>query len=322
MPEITYESIKPLIAKEEVQGGMMACTFQCPASGHQVDASAAIQRSQSAASRVGDRAKQTVKHSLLFQARNALSRAIGGLLGHGMLGQVGRGVAFSAATEATRSRGAAQVSFSDAEKQAAVVAAFHSVAAKFVWDGKNRRWLSAQAAGDLLTDFARQMQAAPVTQQYDVGVLARMLAEIANADGNIGQGEKDFLAGFVPPEVGSVDALVSKPPLSKIELDEAAAGPSRETMLMMAWALALTDEDLAQEELSRLAAQAEGLGIATDRADELKKHAQLFVVDQALEAAGGAGDARDQVMALAQKIGLNPEEAERAEVKFRKRMGQ
>lgn len=325
MPEITYESLKSLIAREEAQGSTMLCTFRCPASQTEVEARAQMRKAPGAMGRVASRAKETVKRGLFFQARSALSRAIGGLLGHGMAGQMGRSVVHSAATEATRGSGAAQVTFSAAEKQSAVVAAFQSVASRFAWDADNSRWISAQLAGDVLTDFARQLEAAPVTQQYDVGVLARMLAEIANADGNIGDDEKGFLAGFVPPDAGTVDDLLATPPLSKVELEEAAAGAPRETMLMVAWALALTDEDLADEEQARLAAHAEGLGIGADRAAELKRFAQVFVVDQAVEAAYAGGQAgaevRQQVLGLAQKIGLSADDAERVEVKYRKRTG-
>lgn len=325
MPEITYESVQPLLASQQVQGGMIVCTFRCPESGVSVEARAHIQKTTSAAGRVAQRAKQTAKHTLLFQARSALSRAVGGLLGHGLAGQIGRGVAHSAATEATRGSGTAAVTFSDAEKQAAVVAAFQSVAAQFAWDAKGGRWISAKLAGDVLTDFARQLDAAPVAQKYDLGVLARMLAEIANADGQIGDEEKGFLADFVPADVGSVDALLARPPLSKVELDETSAGAARETMLMVAWALALTDEDLADAEQARLAALAQGLGIADDRAAELQRYAQLFVVAQAIEAAYAAGAAdpaaRQQILDLATKIGLDADDAERAEIKYRKRAG-
>ena len=324
MPELTYESVQPLIAKEEVQGGAMVCTFKCPASDFSIDARATIQKEHAAVDRITARAKQSAKSSLLYQARNALSMAVGGLLGRGMLGRVGRGVAYSAASEATRGHGGpGAVTYSDAEKQAAVVVAFQTVASRFAWDAKNGRWISAQAAGEVLTDFTRQLDAAPVAQQYDVGVLARMLAEIANADGNIGDDEKGFLASFVPPGAGTVDDLLARPALSKVELDETAAGASRETMVMLAWALALTDKDLAAEEQARLAAHAEGLGIAADRAAELKRYAQLFVVDQAIEAAYAAGqaDVRQQAIGLAQKIGLDTDAAERAEIRYRKRAG-
>jgi len=325
MPEITYESIKPLIEREEVQGSTMSCTFRCPASDVSVEATAAIRRERGAAGQVADRAARSVKTTLLFRARSALSRAIGGILGYGVAGQLGRGVATAAADQAVRGAGSGQPSFSEADRQAAVVAAFQTVASRFVWDPAQGRWIAAQLAGEALTDFAAQLDAAPVAQPYDRGVLARMLVEIANADGNIADEEKAFLADFVPPDLGSVDGLLARAPLSKVELDETAQGRSRETLLMVAWALALTDEDLAEAEQDRLAELAAGLGIAEARADELKRYAQLFIIDQALAAAyaGGQADAsvRQQVIALAERIGLDPEAAERAEIRYRKRTG-
>lgn len=325
MAEITYESIKPLIAKEEVHGSTMVCTFRCPESGFEVEARAPLHKKQTAGSRVASRAKDTVKRNLLFQARTALSRAIGGILGRGTLGQMGRSVGHSAVTEATRGGGSSEVSYSDAEKREAVVDAFQTVSSRFAYDAENERWISAQLAGDVLTDFARQLDDAPVNQTYDQGVLARMLAEVANADGTIGEDEKGFLGGFVPPDLGSVDDLLAKPALSTVELDETSAGEPRETMLMIAWALALTDEDLAEAEQARLGQLAEGLGIPPERADELKHHAQVFIIDQAVEAAcdSGQDDAqvREQVLELADKIGLDRESAERAEIKYRKRVG-
>ena len=325
MPEITYESIKPLIAKEELQGSTMRCTFKCPVSDFSVDASGQCRQERSVAGQVAAGAARSAKASLMWSLRGAVAGAVGRLLGSGIAGQVGRQAAYSATQGMTRSAMSSQVSYSEAQKQAAVVEAFKQVSSSFMWDARNSRWISTKAGGEAVTDFARQLESAPITQRYDAGVLARMLTEIANADGQIGEEEKSFLAGFVPPEAGSVDDLLKKSPLSKVELEECALGNARETMLMLAWALALTDEDLADEERARLAAHADGLGIAPARAGELKKHAQVFVVDKAIEAAyaGGEADAeaRKEITDLAARIGLAPEEAERAEVRYRKRLG-
>ena len=328
MPEITYETIKPLLAKEEERGGEMACTFTCPVSGVSVDASGAMHKAESAVGRVADQMKQSVKRSLFYSIRNAVTNAVGDLLGGGTAGRIGRQAAYSATGEAERRGSAgsgAGPSFSEAEKQAAVVEAFNKVAAQFVWDAENDRWIAAKLRAEMATEFSRQMDAAPITQIYDHGVLARMLTEIASADGKIGDDERAFLEGFAPAGTETVDELAKKPPLSNVELDEATKGEARETMLMLAWALALTDESLAEEELARLDAYAEGLGIGTDRAAELKRCAQVHIVDQAIAGGYAAGHDQAQVKAhaleLAGQIGLDPEEAERAEVKYRKRVG-
>lgn len=96
-------------------------------------------------------------------------------------------------------------------------------------------------------------------------------------------------------------------------------------MLMVAWAVALTDEDLSPQEELRLAEYAAGLGIAPAQAVKLKLAAQVYLVDQALSRAYPGGQ-RDQalhaeVMSMAQRIGLDATDAERVDIRFRKRYG-
>jgi uncharacterized tellurite resistance protein B-like protein len=216
-------------------------------------------------------------------------------------------------------------SFSDDEKQAAVVQAFQNVASQFVWDGKNSQWISASAAADLLTDFAAQLNSAPVAQKYDRGVLSRMLVETAMADGQLAEEEKTFLSGFTSAETGTIDALIDRPPLSAAELAECSSGPVRETMLMIAWGLACTDKDLAEAETRRLSELAHGLQIDEAKAQELRSFAVKFVVDQAVENAYPDGKldtaAQAEVYLYAEQLGLDRGEAERVEIRYRKRNG-
>jgi len=142
MAELTYESIKPLIVKEEVQGSSMYCTFKCPVSGYRVDATASIQRAAGAARNVADSVKQSVKYSVMWQIRMAIYNFVRSLLGGGVAGQVGSQAAY-AATSSIGSGSYQSTSYNAAEKQAAVVAAFQSVASNFKWDEAGRRWTHA-----------------------------------------------------------------------------------------------------------------------------------------------------------------------------------
>jgi len=144
MPEITYESIKPLIAKEELQGNAMSCTFKCPVSGTSVDASAAIQQNRSVGRNVAGEVKRSVKRSLFWQLQMVVSRFIGRLLGGGTGGYIAQQAAYSAMSATGGSRMSTSVSYSDAEKRAAVVAAFQQVAEKFKWDEAAGRWVAAE----------------------------------------------------------------------------------------------------------------------------------------------------------------------------------
>jgi hypothetical protein len=311
-----------LIVQEEVRGRSVYCTFRCPVSGLTINASAAIELN--AGQQVADRAQKTLKRRMLSTARSAVSRTITGALGHNLLGQLGRDLTNTASMEVTRK--VAQSSFTPAMRQAAVVAAFERVADRFVWDKAQRRWIAATASTESLTDFDRQAQAAPITQAYDLGILARMLTEIANADHKISAEEKMFLADLIPPALaGNVNELLQRPPLSAIELEETTAGPARETLLMLAWGMALTDEMLAFQEQTRLADFAAGLGIAPAREAELKGYAQSYVLDHffAEAYADGKYDARrrQRALATATALGLTEAEAERADVRYRKRAG-
>jgi len=316
MSEITYENIKPLIESAEQEGSMMKCVFKCPVSGTTVESQAAIQKGRGLA----DRAKESAKRSLSWRIRWGVSRLVRSALGYGIGGRVAGDVAGQAVSGAAEKVGQG---FSESEKQAAIEQAFKNVSSQFVFDGKKNTWVAATVAADILTDFAGQLNSAPVSQNYDRGVLARMLVEVAQADGNLAAEEKDFLAGFISSDLGTVDELAGKPRLSPAELAEVSSGPARETMLMIAWALACTDKELAQAEQQRLAAFTEALGVADTRAAELKRYAQRFVIDQAMEGVypGGVVDegAKAEVYHFAERIGLDRNEAERVEIRYRKR---
>lgn len=318
MPEVTYENIQANLVSAEQQGSSMRCSFKCPVSGETFESSGGIQKGRG----LGDVARHSVKRSLFSQIRWGVARAIRSALGYGLAGRVAADVAGTAVGNAMNKHA---TSFSEDEKKAAVVQAFENIQSRFVWDAKNERWMSARAAGDVLTDFAGQLNRAPVTQTYDKGVLARMLMEVSLADGQLAAEERSFLASFMPDEAGGIDELRKRPPLSGAELAETGQGPIRETMLMIAWGLACTDKDLAQAEKSTLARLASGLGIDESRAAELQNWAKKFVLDQAMDGvyAGGKLDQSAQAEAyrLAEQIGLERAEAERVEIRYRKRNG-
>ena len=318
MADVTYENIQSLIESSKQEGSALRCVFKCPVSGSIVESQAAIQPGRG----LGDLAKKSAKRSLFSQVRWGISRAIRSALGYGLGGRVAGDVAGAAVGSAMEKRG---TTFSEDEKKAAVVQAFENVISQFVWDGKNSRWIAAAAASDILTDFTSQLNKAPLTQNYDRGVLARMLVEIAMADGQLTEEEKSFLSQFTAPEMDGVDALANRPPLSTAELAECSKGDVRETMLMIAWGLACTDKDLAEAETRRLSELAQGLGIADTRVAELQGYAQKFVIDQAMDSVYPDGkldsSAKNEVFQFADKIGLDRGEAERVEIRYRKRNG-
>lgn len=312
MADLTYDAIKPLIHNEEQKGGAVEVVFRCPETGVEATGSAAIKAGKGMKST----AVRSAKKSLWYSLRRAVSSSLYSMLGSGTAGRVARDVARQGMSNAEQG-----AKFSGDDVKAAVVAAFEKVRTRFRWDGANDRWIGAPSAD---TPFGKQLAAAPVAESYDQGIMSRLLVEIVCADGVVRDEEREFLADFIDPEVGTVEDLAKRDPLSPAEL-EAVDDAARDTLVMLAWAAALSDEDLAEEEAGRLTEVATGLGVADDRVVELRSFAQQFLLEQALATAypGGTRDdgAHTEAMAAAAKLGITPEDAERIDVAYRKRSG-
>jgi hypothetical protein len=316
MSQSIYQAIQPLIAHAEQQGASMRVVFRCPVSGQEIESSAGMRQDSSMTSRVS----QSAKRSLMWSVRSAIASAVRSALGSGILGNAAASV-----SRDVMHAGEEKLRYSEDDKRDAVERAFQAVAGRFVWDTQQGRYIAAQAAGDVMTDFMRQLTAAPPATRYDRGVVARMLTEIAAADGQLGADEHAFVAGFVTPDIGTVETLARAPRLSAAELAETSEGPVRDTMLMLAWAVALADDSLAPQEQARLAEYGHGLGITGARAAELEGHAQGYLLDQALARAYATGQrdpaAHAEAMELARRLGIDATLAERADIRFRKRYG-
>jgi hypothetical protein len=312
MRALSYDALRPLIHREEPAAGTMTVVFRCPESGVEATASAPIRAGQGLRSAAARSVKRNLWHSL----RTAVLGAIHSVLGHGIGGRVASEVTGQAMADAQRG----QEHTAD-DRRAAVVAAFERVQSSFRWDARRTRWVGAAPAD---TPFGRQLAAAPVAARYDQGVLARLLTEIVCADGAVQAAEREFLEQFVDPGLGALETLAKRPPLTDTELAAVEAGVG-DTLVLLAWAAALSDEDLADAEAARLQAVARALGITDTRCLELRGAAQQFLFEEALRAAyGGEAPGRDAVaeaMVVGAKLGLSDAEAERLDVAYRKRHG-
>ncbi|MCB9764034.1 MAG: hypothetical protein H6739_29960 [Alphaproteobacteria bacterium] len=321
MPEITYENVKPLITGVETQGRTVRVAFTCPVSGATLESSYTLPRDNSTSSQIATRAKR----SFFNQVRWSIARSVRRALGYGFVGRI-VGDVISGAVDGVARDAANSTSVSKDEEQTAAVEAFKRIARQWAWDDRNSRWITTQAARDTLSAFDQQIAAAPIAAAYDRSVAARMLVEVSSADGRITRDEEAFLLEFLDPEVGTPQDLAQRPPLSDAELNETSGGAVRETLLMLAWALALCDEDLAESETERLGAYARGLRLNPRQADAAKERAQLHILDQVLDRIvhfGGALDARarEQVQSAAARLGMSAAQAEVAEARFQKRRG-
>lgn len=318
MNQISYASIHPMIVKAEDRGRTIQVGFQCPVSGKIVESSATVVAQPTMAGNV----KNTLQRSLMYQLRSSVFYALRSVFGSGVTGRVVSDVAYGAIPRHNSAQ--QQQAPSEADRQAAIVEAFKRVAHNFTWDASNNRWVSAETTQASSDPLSEQINRAPLTLRYDQGVMARMIIEIARADGQLAQEERAMLTELIPPELGTLQEIAAKPALNPIELDEASQGPTRETMLLFAWAVALTDEELAQAESQRLAEFAQGLGLGQQQADAVKHKAQEFILSKAMERVSYFGyddNASREVQGVAQRIGMSPEQAQRTEIRLRKARG-
>jgi len=164
-----------------------------------------------------------------------------------------------------------------------------------------------------------------VSEAVDRRLLGRLLVEVATVDGHLADEERAFVADFLDPALGTVDDLAAAPPLSTDDLAAASPGPVRETILMLAWALALSDERLAGREQERLMEVGLVFGVPGGRTMQLTDAAQELLLAQALRRvyAGGRRDdvAHAETMRFARNIGMEDAAAEDVDARYRRARG-
>ena len=314
----TYESLASIIGDVHVSGRSVQVRFICPVSQKQVQARYNMPMNNS----IGARAQQTAQRSFMYAAQNAVSQVLRNVFGYNLFGRVASDVArqtmYSAASNSSRS-------LSASEQKEAVVRAFQTVSSQFAWDNNRGSWIAASALQDALSPFDLQLQQHPIAHQYDRMVLARMLVQMAMADGVLAPEESQFLQEFLDPNLGSLQSLSSRPPLSGAEFSQVSQGGVRESMLMLVWTLAITDEDFDPKEAQLLQSFAQQLRLTQNSIQKVRTSAQDFILCQALETmfAWGGQDqyARQKLLELASKIGVSQQEALMAEARFQRRRG-
>ena len=317
MPELTYDLVAPLVARSESTGDRVGVVFQCPVSGDEVAASARITESG------GSALKREVKQTFWRNARWSLSRMMYSVFGYGVGGAIGSAVADTAGAMGQANHHQP----TEAELKEAIVDAFKSVGSRFAWDESNQRFVSTTVFRELQTEFTVIVQGARFAKAWDRAILARMLAEVAAADGALSEDERSLFATFLHDQnlgLANLDALMEKPPLSKADLEETSP-EVRHEMWLLAAAMAISDETFADVEAKKLATFGKALGIADNDQARGLALAKEYVLDQALESAYADGrlDKKEHahVAQLARTIGIDEDRAARLDARCRKRKG-
>lgn len=320
MPQPTHDNVAPLVADLQESGRSVRVTFRCPVSGQSVQSSHSVPRNNSTSSQMMD----TAKRSAMYGLQSAVSQTLRSVFGYGMVGRVANDVTRQAIYSTARNT-TSQNTLSGREKQDAIVEAFKKVSRQFVWDTSRGHWIAAKAAQDLMSPFEQQLANHPLTHGYDRTILARMLVEIARADGRLSADESSWLNEFIGPDLGSVNDLANRPPVSAAELGEVTRGDTRITLMMLAWTMAIVDEHFDRSEQTLLQQFSQGLQLSNAQIRAARDYAQGYILDQALERmftwGGHDAHSRNELFALAERLGMSQQEAQVAEARYQRRKG-
>jgi len=298
--EITYESIKPYLLEENTEGSKVFCKFEIE--GEVFEATSHIRRGKQKGNK---RVTSMVKNTAIGRMRSMVLRVLRRAVGGGFAGTV----TSMAGNEVIRQQ-TDGLKFSRKQKEAAVVKAFESITSEIAFD--NGKWRLATE----YSEFEKRIKREPLTKAFDKKVLARLLVEMARADGNIASEEKNFFDSFLTEETGKLGSLMRAPAVSIVECEE-VSDDAKENVFMITAAVALTDHEFADEEKQKLDEYAQMFGFDEKKQEELLKFAQDYTIESAIKAKGKM--TRDEVYDFAERIGMDKGEAERTQIRVEKR---
>ncbi len=95
--------------------------------------------------------------------------------------------------------------------------------------------------------------------------------------------------------------------------------------MMLAWACAMSDEELADAEVARLNELSAGFGLDDDQLASVRGDAQQFLFEQALAGVYAAGSRDDEAFQAAKeaagKMGIDEDRASQMDASYRKVAG-
>ena len=292
MAKTEFTEIEPLIESKKVLAGAVAVSFRCPESTRSVRAQAVIGKTSPPRLSVWTRIHRSVVAALVDTLHT------------GELGEDD-----------------GPVDFRREDVQAAIVAAFETIQASFRWDESEKRWFESSTQA---SSFQQRLREMPVSEPYDQAVLVRTLLELSKSDGMVSTEELLFISEFINPSVGSLEQMLQMEPLTRAEL-KGTTLEARPSIVMLAWACALCDEDLDPAETARIEAIAADFGLSATESDQLRLDAQQFLLRQALASAYVDGQRDDEAYAevtfAAERMGVDAEATEALDLIFREELG-
>lgn len=301
--------IEPLILFQETDGRNVYVEFALPGSQEVFESKASIKKG----SGVGSKVKRRVVQVARTQARMVATRAIRGAVGGGFVGRMSTAAVQTASQEVRPGEGP-----TEAEIQAAIVEAFKRVAGNFEFDEPSGEWRKASAPPPPppKSPFEEQLATHPIADPHDKNVFARVMAELAYADGTISKEEAELFKNIIPPDQPSLDRLAKADPVSKIEAEEVTQGV-KGTIYMFAWVIALIDLNMDPVEEELLMEYGDVFTLPDNRREDLIKFAKFYVMEQNID----PDEPREELFQIADKIKLSHDDAERCRIAYKRRMG-
>lgn len=299
--EITYESIKPYILEAKVEGSKVTCLFKVESETFEAYSNVKTNTKDGAT-----RVKKMVTNTAIGRARSMVLRVLRKAVGGGFAG-----TAVSMAGNEMLRQGTDGLKVTKGEKEAAIVKAFEKISLELAYEGG--KWRLATE----FSEFEKLIKRSPLTKAYDRKILARMLVEMARADGTIEAEEKAFFDDFLNQETGSLRDLMRAPAISMVECEEVTS-EARENVFMIVAAVALTDNEFADEEQLKLDEYSQMFEFSERKHEELLRYAQDYTIETYIKAKGNMS--RDEIYAFADKIQMDRGEAERTQIRLEKRL--
>jgi uncharacterized tellurite resistance protein B-like protein len=325
----SIESIESLAKDVRVQDGLFYVTFQSDPTEEEISVVVPA-RAPVAEAKPGAGAKSDAEEPFVFSVVRSANHLIRDLVGYN--------AAVSAAAVAVDSRidqaesqteaeagaaGPADAALNDDEYDDALYRAFQRVMHLFAWNPGQEKWIIIHDAQGLSSELQRQLKLAPLESQEDRELLIRMLLDVAGVDGPIDGAEEEVLLDFVDRAEVTGTRPGARGRVSQNDLRRAGRGSSRETLYMLACAIAMADHNFKPEESDRLDFYAKGLGLDEHRAEELLEAGQMFFIEQYMvRRFAGRGEldeaARQELIDLAEHLNFDPDSAEYAFERYRR----
>ncbi|HRN32877.1 MAG TPA: hypothetical protein PLC76_01015 [Saprospiraceae bacterium] len=309
MPEITYSSIEHLIQDVTTTGHQVQCSFY-HLNGELISSNASIPHNNSTMNRV----TRVVKNQMINRARATASQSIFSLLGGGILGRAGSTI--------IRASVPANSSFSFEPSQDdindAVVKAFEKVSTRYRYDENSGNWTptdSPNSRSGIPTSKhnspAKEVKNRPEPHKepglnrLEKEVLARVLVEICDADGNLSGEEAEFLNKILPKELGNVEKIRNMDYISPLEL-KALSENAKKQIVKCAFILSYSDLQPHETETGIIQEYATQMGLSSQVLRQMEKEAQKELVMTMID----ENTTRAEVYEIGRQINLSDEESE------------